>query len=703
MKSKDSCRIKPAQHLPRRKQTHASQFAKFLNERRRDVQTCLLLMVLFALLFGISIQLPPPIMNTFPQGATVVDYTTFISQVKAGNMQTATIQGDELTGTLAHPLPRQTCSNPSANTAGNLFSPEQVSSPAETSCTIYARLPPHGTSSLSSMLLSHHVVIKSLPAQPSLVWLVLVVLGFMPVIILLLSGGFPPWQQRDDNSFDSVDQRVSHLLKSRMRRVPETPERDQARPSPAKPPLIEPAAGTPARPASPVTFADVAGIDEVRAELEEVVQFLRSPERFRCLGAHVPRGILLVGPPGTGKTLLAKAVAGEARVPFFSMSASEFVEMFVGVGASRVRDLFHQVRQSAPCVVFIDEIDSVGRKRSLRLAESGERDQTLNQLLIELDGFDGRNTIIVLAATNRVDMLDEALLRPGRFDRQLSVMLPDRRGREAILRVHTRQTPLHARVRLDDLARLTTGMSGADLANLVNEAALCAARQELASITQECFEEALARIQLGAQRSLVMSETERRIIAYHESGHALVAYYLPEVDPVSRITILPRGQHLGVTQFTSQEDRYTYSRANLMARIAVGLAGRMAVELVFGSDSVTTKAEDDLQAVTALAQRMVARWGMSSKVGVVFADSDASDCARPSRIIGNPHPLHIAHHASSASMVALIDGETRCILQDGRTLAHTVLAEHYLQLTALAESLLQHEQLDRAQFEAMLR
>src|SRR5579864_7013549 len=373
----------------------------------------------------------------------------------------------------------------------------------------------------------------------------------------------------------------------------------------------------------PVTFADVAGIDEVREELEEIVQCLRNPERSDRLGGRIPRGALLVGPPGTGKTLLAKAVAGEAGVPFFSMSASEFVEMFVGVGASRVRDLFNQARQSAPCVIFIDEIDAVGRKRSMRISGNDERDQTLNQLLVELDGFDGRKAVVVLAATNRVDILDKALLRPGRFDRHITVSLPDRIGREAILRVHTRNTPLHKEVSLARLSRMTTGMSGADLANLVNETALSAARRDLDCLTHDCFEEALARVQLGALRPLVMNEKERRIIAFHEGGHALAAHHLPLADKVNRVTILPRGQSLGVTQFIAEEDRYNYSRETLMARIAVGLGGRAAEELTFGPERVTTGAENDLQVVTDLARRMVTRWGMSEQVGVVFADYQA--------------------------------------------------------------------------------
>ncbi len=330
------------------------------------------------------------------------------------------------------------------------------------------------------------------------------------------------------------------------------------------------------RPVSAVTFADIAGIDEVRVELEEIVQFLRNPEQFHSLGAHVPRGILLVGPPGTGKTLLARAVAGEAGVPFFVVSAAEFVEMFVGVGASRVRQLFQHARQSAPSVIFIDELDAVGQRRSTLLPGRSERDQTLNQLLVELDGFTGRSTVIVLAATNRVDLLDRALLRPGRFDRRIIVSLPDRRGREAILRVHTRHTPLHDDVRLDALASKTPGMSGADLENLVNEAALHAARCGLDALTSACFDAALTRIQLGVRRQLVMGEEERRIIATHESGHALVAYYLPEADTVNQISILPHGQHIGVTQLITEKERYRCSREMLMARVAVALAGRVA-------------------------------------------------------------------------------------------------------------------------------
>jgi len=533
-----------------------------------------------------------------------------------------------------------------------------------------------------------------------------------------------------------MDDRVTQFGKSRARRFERAQETTQARSEKSTLP------GKTATTASaqsrvslepPVTFADVAGIDEVRTEVEEIVQFLRSPERFDRLGARIPRGALLVGPPGTGKTLLARAVAGEAGVPFFSMSASEFVEMFVGVGASRVRDLFNQARQSAPCVVFIDEIDAVGRKRSMRISGNDERDQTLNQLLVELDGFNGHKAVVVLAATNRVDILDKALLRPGRFDRHITVSYPDRGGREAILKVHTRPTPLHEAVSLERLSRLTTGMSGADLANLVNEAALSAARQNLEKITHDCFEEALARVQLGALRPIVMNETDRRTIAYHEGGHALVAHHLPLADTVNRVTILPRGQSLGVTQFTSEEDRYNFSRETLMARIAVGLGGRVAEELTFGPERVTTGAENDLQVVTDLARRMVTRWGMSEQVGVVFADYEpgamslnmqgidpaamprslAADAGGRLVLNGLDVPAQqntfamslpaAPNSSTSTTMATLIDSEVQRILNEGYEMARALLREHHGQLVRLANALMEREQLDRKQFEALLQ
>ena len=668
--------------------TRTSTILKFFRVYRRNILTSVLLIALLILLCGIAIRLPAPVTRNTPQGVSVVKYGAFVDQVTAGNMQAVTIQGNNLTGTLAHNTAGQACII--APVVDNTY-PFAPMTPPDPSCTVYTRNPARGYAALLPMLLRHKVIVKTLPAEQS-VDPVFLLGGLAPVVLLLLIFLF----KRPSNkiTFSSNDDQASKFLKSHAHRFEHTSQDSQS--GTEIPGVAEKAAVSLNHVASPVTFADVAGIDEVRVELEEVVQFLCKPERFQSLGAHIPRGILLVGPPGTGKTLLAKAVAGEAGVPFFHMSASEFVEMFVGVGASRVRSLFQEARQAAPCVVFIDEIDAVGRKRTICLNDSGERDQTLNQLLVELDGFDSRNVVIVLAATNRADILDAALLRPGRFDRQLTVSLPDRRGREAILRVHTRHTPLNDRVCLDDLARMTTGMSGADLANLVNEAALSAARKNLSAVTPECFERALVRIQPGVQRALVIGKEEQRIIAYHESGHALVAHYLPEADAVNRITILPHGQHLGATQFVAQEDRYNYSRASLMARIAVGLGGRVAEELIFGPESVTTGAEDDLQTITALAWRMVTHWGMGRQVGVVFADY--REALHPSARLSAP----AARYASGPDMATLIDSEVQHIVSEGRTTARALLTEHHRQLTKLAEMLMQCEQLDRPQFEAML-
>jgi ATP-dependent metalloprotease FtsH len=671
-----------------------SRYYKFLKAHKREALTVLLLLAIFALLVGIALRLPPVDLNAPPHEATEVNYTAFVDQIRAGNMKSVTIQGNELIGTLVHALPGQTCYDPTQ--IGTPYLPTQPEHSTVQVCNIYAQLPERGASALMSTAISHHVVVTIQSGSQFPTWLLFLAMGLLPVIILLLTGGFPPGNNA--YSLDSVDKRISNVLNSRVSRFHRTAEKDQDRPQPepshansAPPYTRQPAHST-------VTFDDVAGIDEIKDELKEVVEYLRAPGRYTRLGAAVPLGILLAGPPGTGKTLLAKAVAGEAGVPFFSICASEFVEMFVGVGAKRVRDLFQQARQSAPCVVFIDEIDAVGRKRTLRLTGSDERDQTLNQLLVEMDGFQTRQTVIVLAATNRVDILDEALLRPGRFDRQLSLSLPDRRGREAILRVHTRHVPLHAGVHLEDLARMTTGMNGADLANLVNEAALYAARHDMACVTSECFEEALIRIQLGAQRALAMNSAERRSIAYHESGHALVAWYVPGADPVKRISILPRGRHLGITQFVPQDDRYNYNRSELIARIAVKLAGRIAVELALGADRVTTGAEDDLQAVTALARRMVTHWGMSSKIGVLFADYRELEGAGVAR-----RPMLLAHQPNSTALATLIDAETQSIIQDGYKLAHSVLTSHFAELTEIAETLLTKEEMEREEIEEILR
>ncbi len=367
------------------------------------------------------------------------------------------------------------------------------------------------------------------------------------------------------------------------------------------------------------TFADVAGVDESKYELQEVVEFLKTPQKFQRLGGKIPRGVLLVGPPGTGKTLLARAVAGEAGVPFFSMSGSEFVEVLVGVGASRVRDLFDQAKKASPSIIFIDEIDAVGRQRGSSINTNDEREQTLNQLLVEMDGFDNRQAVVVIAATNRPDGLDQALLRPGRFDRRVTVDRPDWNGRLAILKIHSRKVPLDSDVDLTAVARSTTGMVGADLANLVNEAALLAARRNLDAVNQRCFDEALDKILLGAERPLVLSDEDLNVTAYHEGGHALTGLLLEGSDPVTKVTIVPRGQALGVTMYTPLDDRYNYSKEYLLARLITALGGRAAEKVVF--NRVTTGAENDLQRVTQIARQMVARWGMSERLGTISFSS----------------------------------------------------------------------------------
>jgi ATP-dependent metalloprotease FtsH len=730
-----------------------SKFVKLLNTNKQSLLASALLLIIIALLFGVVTQLQPPSVSGAPQGITVLDYSTFEAQLRAGNVLAVTIQGNDLTGLLINPIGQNHSSAAQTSTPGqraaelaawthftggsNTWSVMPTSPAIDPSRTFYTRLPANGDATLTSLLLSKGVNVTTISSSQSsfllgLLW------RFIPLILFALLFFALLAPRKGTPSIRTMDDRITQLGKTRARRFDRIKERNASTPqaeankstitNTSASPVSSPAIGSP----PPVTFADVAGIDEVRTELEEIVQFLRSSDRYHRLGAHIPRGALLVGPPGTGKTLLAKAVAGEAAVPFFSMSASEFVEIYVGVGASRVRNLFAQARQAAPCVIFIDELDAVGRKRSTRINSSDERDQTLNQLLVELDGFDARQAVVVLAATNRVDILDKALLRPGRFDRQITVSMPDRAGREAILAVHTRKTPLHEDVSLARLSRMTTGMSGADLANLVNEAALCAARQNLDCLTHNCFEEALARVQLGALRPIVMNETERRIIAFHEGGHALVAHHLPLADKVNRVTILPRGQSLGVTQFIAEEDRYNYSRETLMSRIAVGLGGRVAEELTFGPERVTTGAENDLQVVTDLARRMVTRWGMSEQVGVVFADNRSElggssfnmqrqDDIQPSSLVAdvngnlllNGKDVPATHQAfamaspalssaSSPSMAALIDTEVQRILNEGHTIAHTILSEHYDQLTLLANTLMEREQLDRAQFEQLL-
>jgi cell division protease FtsH len=436
-----------------------------------------------------------------------------------------------------------------------------------------------------------------------------------------------------------------------------------------------------------VTFQDVAGIEEAKQELEEVVDFLRDPQKFQRLGGKIPKGVLLIGPPGTGKTLLARAIAGEANVPFFTISGSDFVEMFVGVGASRVRDMFEQSKKNAPCIIFIDEIDAVGRHRGAGLGGGNdEREQTLNQLLVEMDGFEANEGVILIAATNRPDVLDPALLRPGRFDRQVVVPNPDVLGREQILKVHMRKVPLAPDVDAKVIARGTPGFSGADLANLVNEAALLAARNGRRMVTMAEFEDAKDKVLMGAERrSMVMTEEEKRLTAYHEAGHALVALFAPKHDPLHKVTIIPRGRALGVTMSLPEKDRYGYAKLELTSRIAMMFGGRVAEELIFGADNVTTGAGDDIRQATNLARRMVTEWGMSEKLG-------------PLRYSENEEEVFLGHSVTQRKNVSdatarLIDEEIRAIVEGGEADARKILTEHQAQLHQVASALLEYESL----------
>jgi cell division protease FtsH len=432
------------------------------------------------------------------------------------------------------------------------------------------------------------------------------------------------------------------------------------------------------------TFGDVAGVDEAKADLVEVVEFLKTPQKFQRLGGKIPRGVLLVGPPGTGKTLLARAVAGEAGVPFFSISGSEFVEVLVGVGASRVRDLFDQAKKTSPCIIFIDEIDAVGRQRGSSINSNDEREQTLNQLLVEMDGFDTRQAVVVLAATNRPDGLDKALLRPGRFDRRVSVDRPDWNGRLAILKIHTRNVPLAEDVDLTAVARGTTGMVGADLANLVNESALLAARRNLDAVNQTCFNEALDKILIGAERPLILSEEDLNVIAYHEGGHALTGLLLEHVDPVTKVTIVPRGQALGVTQYTPLDDRYNYSQSYLKNQLVTALGGRAAEQVAIGR--ITTGAENDLQRITAIARQMIVRWGMSKRLGTI-SYSDKDDPFAGTALASNSREY-------SEKTATLVDEEVKEIVSWAYDRAVSLLTEHKATLDAIARALRMYETVD---------
>ena len=438
-----------------------------------------------------------------------------------------------------------------------------------------------------------------------------------------------------------------------------------------------------------VTFADVAGVDEAKADVQELVEFLREPDKFQRLGGRIPRGILMVGQPGTGKTLLAKAIAGEAKVPFFSISGSDFVEMFVGVGASRVRDMFEQAKKQAPCIIFIDEIDAVGRHRGAGLGGGhDEREQTLNQLLVEMDGFEANDGVIVVAATNRPDVLDPALLRPGRFDRQVVVGLPDIRGREQILKVHMRKVPINDNVKASVIARGTPGFSGADLANLVNEAALFSARAGKRLVTMEEFEKAKDKIMMGAERkSMVMSDKERTNTAYHESGHAIVGRLVPDHDPVYKVSIIPRGRALGVTMFLPEEDRYSLSRQTILSQICSLYGGRIAEEITLGKEGVTTGASNDIQRATEMARNMVTKWGLSEELGPLLYSEDEGEV-----FLGRSAASQAKSFSSDTAIA--IDVEVRKIIDECYGRATKILEEHRDQLDLMKDALMEYETID---------
>ena len=445
-----------------------------------------------------------------------------------------------------------------------------------------------------------------------------------------------------------------------------------------------------------IKFSDIAGVEEAKEEVAEVVDFLKDASHFTRVGGKIPRGILMVGSPGTGKTLLAKAIAGEAGVPFFSISGSDFVEMFVGVGASRVRDLFVEAKKQAPCIVFIDEIDAVGRKRGSGMGGGNdEREQTLNQLLVEMDGFEGNEGIVVIAATNRPDVLDNALLRPGRFDRQVTVPLPDIRGREQILKVHMRKVPCSEEIDASTIARGTPGFSGADLANLVNEAALFAARERRSIVVMQDFEKAKDKIMMGAERkSMVMSDQEKELTAYHEAGHAIVGLSVPEHDPVHKVSIIPRGRALGVTMYLPEEDRLSYSKRRLESQLSSLYGGRLAEEIIFGEDAVTTGASNDIQRATELATNMVKKWGLSSVVGpLAYTEEEGAGYLGQSQ----------ADKAMSASTAEKIDMEIKALIEKNYERAHKILMEKIDILHAMAKALVEFETIDRDQVAQIMR
>ncbi len=582
--------------------------------------------------------------NNANSGPNVVEvpYSTYYQQVQAGNVKNAVFQGQDVTGSFNSAV---TATDASGN--------------PKTGLQYHFTQLPNGDQALTRLLVANHVNVTSKPAADnSLIQNIL--FGFLPWILVF--GVFILIARRATQS----QQNIFSFGKSKAKVILED-----------KP---------------TTTFADVAGVDEAKSDLVEVVDFLKTPGKFQRLGGKIPRGVLLVGPPGTGKTLLARAVAGEASVPFFSMSGSEFVEVLVGVGASRVRDLFDQAKKAAPSIIFIDEIDAVGRQRGSSINSNDEREQTLNQLLVEMDGFDARQAVVVIAATNRPDGLDKALLRPGRFDRRVTVDRPDWNGRLAILKIHAKDVPLARDVDLITIARATPGMVGADLANLINEAALLAARRNLDAVNQSCFDEALDKILLGAERPLILSEEDLNVVAYHEGGHALTGLLQDLVDPVTKVTIVPRGQALGVTMYTPVDDRYNYTQQYLESQLVTALGGRAAEEVAIGR--ITTGAENDLQRVTAIARQMVTKWGMSERLGTISYSEREDPFAGTALATGS--------REYSERTATVIDEEVNRIVKWAYGRAVSLLSEHRVTLDRVAKALRLHETVDAHQLREIM-
>ena len=565
-----------------------------------------------------------------------ITYSQFISDVKTGRIGTVSIEGNSITG------------NHTDGTRFTTYSPET------------------NNDSLIGTLLENNVEIKGAEPNKNSFW-AHALISWFPIILLL---GIWIYFMRQMQGGGGRGGALS-FGKSRARLLSE----DQVK----------------------ITFSDVAGVEEAKQEVSELVEFLRDPGKFQKLGGKIPSGVLMIGAPGTGKTLLAKAIAGEAKVPFFTISGSDFVEMFVGVGASRVRDMFEQAKKHSPCIIFIDEIDAVGRHRGAGLGGGhDEREQTLNQLLVEMDGFEGNEGVIVIAATNRPDVLDPALLRPGRFDRQVVVPLPDIRGREQILKVHMRKIALGDNVKANIIARGTPGFSGADLSNLVNEAALFAARANKEGVDMEEFERAKDKIMMGAERrSLVMSEEEKRLTAYHEAGHAIVGRLVPSHDPVYKVTIIPRGRALGVTMFLPEEDRLSYSKELLDSQISSLFGGRIAEELIFDKSKVTTGASNDIERATQLARNMVTKWGLSEKLGPLTYSEEEDEVFLGRSIT--------QHKAISDETSHAIDKEIRNIINKNYKRSEQILKKNIDKLHLMADALIKYETIDAGQIDDIMK